>query len=78
MASFRVVYSRGSFAFAIACDTREQALTRALAISREAGVWHVHVEDGHGTRSILPELPGPLKIEIVPVSRGICTARKQA
>ena len=48
MTGFRVVYSRGSFAFAIACGTMEQALARAISVSREAGVWHVQVEDQNG------------------------------
>lgn len=48
MTGFRVVYSRGSFGFTIACATLEQALTRAISVSREAGVWHVQVEDQNG------------------------------
>ena len=53
MAGFRVVYSRGSFAFAIACVSLEQALARAISVSREAGVWHVQVEDENGRPAAL-------------------------
>jgi hypothetical protein len=52
MSGHRVLYSRGSFSFAIACATREQALARALSISREAGVWHVQMEDPNGKRFV--------------------------
>ena len=48
MTGFRLVYRRGSFAFAIACASLEQALARAVSVSREAGVWHVQVEDESG------------------------------
>ena len=68
MSGFRVVYSRGSFAFAITCDTREQALARAVSISHEAGVWHVHVEEAAGMRAVLPDIVGNLR-------SGIPTAR---
>jgi hypothetical protein len=77
MTSFRVVYSRGSFAFAITCGTREQALARALAISREPGVWHVHVEDDSGTRVILSEIAGELRGGVAAAVRPVSTRRKQ-
>jgi hypothetical protein len=50
MSRFRVVYSRGSFGFVTLCDTRDQALTKADALYRTLGVWHVHVEDVAGNR----------------------------
>lgn len=77
MSRFRVIYSRGSFAFAITCETREQALARAIAISRQAGVWHVHVEDGGGTRTMLPDIFADLSGGMVPAARAVRRGRER-
>ena len=46
--AYRIVYCQGSFALAAACDSREQAITRAQSLCAKAGVWHVQVEDSDG------------------------------
>jgi hypothetical protein len=46
--AYRVVYCQGSFALAAACDSREQAISRARSLCAKAGVWHVQVEDSQG------------------------------
>lgn len=46
--TYRIVYCQGSFALAAACDSREQALSRARSLCAKSGVWHVQVEDSDG------------------------------
>jgi hypothetical protein len=49
MTDFRVLYNRGSLRLRLPATRVEQALTRAVAIAREAGVWRVQIEDQNGT-----------------------------
>jgi hypothetical protein len=49
MNGFRVRYRQGSFSLSEYCNTREQALARALSLVDGPGVCHVSVEDARGT-----------------------------
>lgn len=48
MNGFRVNYRQGSFALSDCCETREQAIARALSLMHRTGVWHVRVEEPGG------------------------------
>lgn len=48
MDGFRVNYRQGSFALSDCCETREQAIARALSLMHRTGVWHVRVEGAAG------------------------------